>query len=148
MATNKLDLAKKHIEALTKGDWSTYRAMMSENAVYDEEATFRHADNPDSWTEISKAWRTAFPDVQAVIKESFASGDSVVLEVEWTGTHKGVLVGPMGTVAPTNRSGQLGAVLLLRFEGDRIRTCHHYFDLMTLLMQLGIAPQPAQASTP
>ena len=50
MATNKLDLAKKHIEALTKGDWSTYRAMMSENAVYDEEATFRHAANPDSWT--------------------------------------------------------------------------------------------------
>ncbi len=148
MATNKVDLGRKHLDALARGDWTTYRDLMTDDAVYEEEATQRHVDSADRWLEISKAWKSAFPDLKATIKESFASGDSVVCELEWSGTQKGTLLGPFGSIPPTNRAGTLPAVLLLRFDGDRIRACHHYFDMMTMLTQLGIGPQKAQPSAP
>ncbi len=150
MATNKIDLAKKHLDALSRGDWAGYRGMMNDDAVYEEEATRRRVDTADKWVDVSKAWKSAFPDMKASVQECFASGDAVVCEVEWSGTHKGPLAGPMGTIAPTNRAGKLPAMLLFRFDGDRIRECHHYFDLMTMLAQLGVMPQGAQpgATTP
>lgn len=142
MAGNTIDLARQHLDAIGKGDWKAYRAGLTDDAVYEEEATQRRIEGADRYLDAIKAWKTAFPDMKAKVKEAFASGDAVVAELEWEGTHRGQLSGPMGTIPPTNRSGKLPAVLLARFDGDKIRETHHYFDLMTLLRQLGIGPQP------
>jgi len=36
---------------------------------------------------------------------------------------------------------------VLRFDGERIREGRHYFDLLSLLQQLGIAPQMGAAAS-
>ncbi len=148
MPTDKLDLVKKHLEAVTKSDWTTFRNSMADNVDYDEEATQRHVNRADQYVDIVKAWKAAFPDLKSAMKESVATGDAVVCEVEWSGTHKGTLTAPFGTIQPTNRAGKLPAALVYRFDGDRIRAVHHYFDLMTLLSQLGIMPKQAQPTAP
>ncbi len=140
-------IAKDHLEALAKGDWSTYRNGLTDNAVYDEEATQRRVQGADDYIKRIKEWKSAFPDMKATVKEAIAARDAVVLEVEWQGTHKGAFTGPMGSIPATGRQGKLPAMVLFRFEGEKIRETHHYFDLMTMLRDLGVMPQP-QAAPP
>jgi len=148
MAMNKVDIVKKHLDDLAKGDWSSFRGVLTDNAVYEEEATRRRIQGADKYVDTIKTWKTAFPDFKAKVKECVGSGDAVVCELEWSGTHKGPLSGPMGTIPATNRAGTLPAMIMYRFDGDRIRECHHYFDAMTLLMQLGVMPQAPQPTAP
>lgn len=142
MASN-IELLKKSLEAITKGDWKTYRTFLTDDIVYEEEATRRRVTGPDQYIELIKAWKTAFPDLRSTIKQTVDSGDAIVAEVEWEGTHKGTLTGPLGTLPPTGRVGKTPAVIVIRVDNGRIRESRHYFDLMTLLMQLGAMPQAA-----
>ncbi len=140
MASN-IDIVQQSLDAFAKGDWKTYRNFCTDDIVYDEEATRRHVQGPGAFIELLKEWKSAFPDMRATVKQTVASGDAVVAEVEWTGTHEGPLTGPFGDIAPTGRTFTAPAVIVLRFDNGRIRENRHYFDLMTGLMQLGVIPQ-------
>lgn len=143
MATN-IDLGRKLLDVFAKSDWKTYRTMIEDNIVYEEEATRRRIQGADQYIEVLKAWKAAFPDSHAIEKQHVASGDAVVSEVEWEGTHKGTLTGPFGSIGATNRTAKVPAVLVLRFENGKVRELRHYFDLMTLLAQIGAVPEAIQ----
>jgi len=64
----------------------------------------------------------------------------VMAEVEWEGTHTGPFDGPFGTIAATNKRGRVQAVLLFTLKDGKIVENRHYFDLLTVMSQLGIAP--------
>jgi len=134
---------KKQMDNLIKQDWNAFRERLADDAVYEEEATHRRIQGADEYVKAIKAWFTAFPDMKVKIKDTVVSGDAVVAELEWEGTHKAPLSGPMGTIPATGKSGKLRAVLAMRYDGDKVREARHYFDLMTLLTQLGVLPQPA-----
>ncbi len=148
MATNLVDLAKKHLEALGKQDWKTYRAMLTDRVIYEEEPTQRRIEGADPFVDVVKKWQQAFPDLHANIKQLLASGDAVVAEIEWEGTHRGQLDGPFGPIPPKGAHGKVPAVVVMRFDGDKIRECRQYFDLMTLLRNIGAVPRPAAQPTP
>jgi predicted ester cyclase len=59
-------------------------------------------------------------------------------EVLWEGTHTGLLKGPFGEIPATGKRGSVNAVQIFHFEGDKIRELRHYFDLMTVLNQIGV----------
>jgi steroid delta-isomerase-like uncharacterized protein len=143
MAKDKRQLVNEYFDALTKQDWQRFRATLSDESAYEEEATHRRLDNPDDGVEVAKAWMRAFPDLKAEVKELIVSGDAAVVELVWRGTHTGQLTAPFGTIGATSKRAEVPAMMLLRFDGDRIGEVRHYFDLLTLLAQLGIAPQPA-----
>jgi limonene-1,2-epoxide hydrolase len=46
---------------------------------------------------------------------------------------------PTGDIAPSNRRISLKAAQVFEIEGERIREAHHYFDLTSLLQQIGAA---------
>ncbi|MGZ3440406.1 MAG: ester cyclase [Polyangia bacterium] len=142
--TTNVELARKILDLFAKADWKTYRTMIEDNIVYEEEATRRRIQGADQLIEVLKAWKAAFPNLRATEKQHIASGDAVVSEVEWEGTHQGTLTGPFGTIAATNRSGKTPAVLVVRFENGKMRELRHYFDMMTLLAQIGGLPQGMQ----
>jgi steroid delta-isomerase-like uncharacterized protein len=142
MASN-IDIVQQSLDAFAKGDWKTYRSLCTDDIIYEEEATRRHVQGPDAFIELLKEWKSAFSDLRAVVKQTVASGDAVVVEVEWHGTHDGLLTGPFGDIAPTGRTAMTPAVLVLRFDNGRIREDRHYFDLMTALSQLGAVPTGA-----
>ena len=66
-----------------------------------------------------------------------ASGETVVLEVTWRGTHTGPLQTPRGPLAPTGRRIELRACMALEVAGDRVRVQRQYFDMATMMEQLG-----------
>lgn len=135
------DVVHRQLKAFCDGDWSTYKQLLADGAVYEEEATTRRITGADEIVRAVQPWKNAFPDMGFKLKEAIGSGDAVVCEVEWTGTHKGALIGKMGNIPPTGKTARVPAVLVVRFDGERIRESRHYFDLLSLLAQLGITPQ-------
>ena len=80
-------------------------------------------------------------DAKGTVTNALASGNTAVLEITWEGTQTGPLVGPGGTIPPSGKRQVTPAAFLMTFEGDRIKEGRQYFDSMTLLQQLGAAPQ-------
>jgi len=71
--------------------------------------------------------------------------DTVVLEITWQGTHTGDLISSMGAIPPSQKRVKLAAVQVIRFKGDKVVETRHFFDLMTLLAQIGAVPMAATA---
>lgn len=135
-----LDLIKKHLNALQEGNWDDFRASLAGNAIYEEVATQQRFEGGDKFVAAVQRWKKGFPDLRGTVIDSVFSGDKGMVEVEWTGTHNGVLESPFGTIRPTNRQVLNRGVLSLRFVDGKIAESRHYFDLYGLMGQLGLAP--------
>src|SRR5262252_2437635 len=83
------EVFNKQMQAFTAGDWKAYKETLKDDAIYEEEATGRRVQGRDAVVQTVEPWKSAFPDVKATIKEMIASGDALVVELEWTGTHQG-----------------------------------------------------------
>jgi steroid delta-isomerase-like uncharacterized protein len=82
--------------------------------------------------------RKAFPDQRNRVLELHHAEDSVVMELELTGTHLGSFRG----LPPTGRSFRCRMAAVFEFEEDRLVCERVYFDQNTILRQLGIAHDP------
>lgn len=134
------DVLQECLDAFTAGDWKRYKSYLADEATYEEEATGRRAVGGDAIVQVIEPWKRAFPDIAYSVKDTIGSADALVLEIEWTGTHLGPLVSPFGTIPPTKKFGKTPAVQVARFDGEKIRELRHYFDMLSLLRQMGLAP--------
>ena len=132
----RIDIAKRGIEAFNNGDWDAVRAAFTPNATYNEVGTGRLITGADGIVEALQGWKTAFPDVRGTVTNAFASGDQVSLEISWKGTHTGPLETPSGTIEASGKSQTTPALMTVIIEGDKIAEQRHYFDMMTLLSQI------------
>ncbi len=135
-----LDIVKKHLADLSAGKWNDYQAALSKDAVYEEIATKQISKGAEEYVKSVQRWKRAFPDLNAKFINGFAAGDRVLVEVEWEGTHSGPLEGKFGTFQPTNKKGRVSGAMLFTIKNNKITETRHYFDLLTILGQLGVAP--------
>lgn len=146
-----LDIVKKHLADYAAGNWDDYRASLANDLVYEEFCTRQRTHGIDDYVNVVQRWKSAFPDLKATIRNSFVADDNVVIEVEWEGTNTGPLEGPFGTISPTRKRGSVQAVLVFKLKDGKIRESRHYFDLLTVLEQLGVTPMltaPQRPSAP
>jgi predicted ester cyclase len=125
------------IEAFNAADWPRYRDLVGD-ATYFEAATGREASGEDLM-QLVMGWRTAFPDLKGTITSSAEAGDTVAQEIRWQGTHSGPLTTPDGELPPTGNSMTVLAALIATYEGDRLVSFRHYFDLLAILTAAGAA---------
>jgi len=135
-----LEILKKSLEDFSAGNWDSLKASLMTDAVYEELATGTRVQGADKFIDVLQRWRRAFPDVKCTILSGFASGDHVVAEVEWQGTHTGPFEGPFGIVQATNKRGTTRAVIVAKFKDGKLVEEHHYFDMLKMLTDLGLAP--------
>ena len=135
------DVLQGCLNAFTAGDWKRYRTYLTDKAIYEEEASGLRAQGGDAIVKAIEPWKRAFPDIGVTIKEAIGSGDALVIEIEWAGTHLGPLAGPLGAIPPSKKFGKTPAVQVVRFDGEKIREIRHYFDMLSLLRQIGVAPE-------
>jgi steroid delta-isomerase-like uncharacterized protein len=86
--------------------------------------------------------RAAFPDQRNELIAMHQADDSVIVEFDLLGTHLGSLRG----LPPTGREFTCRTLAIFEFEGEGIVCERVYFDLLTILGQLGIAAAPAALS--
>jgi len=134
-------LAKESIDAYNRGDWGRIRQLFASDGVYQEIATGRTARGVDEFNALNQGWKSALPDSKGTVTSALASGDTAVIEVTWEGTHTGPLQTPTGeTIQPTGRSVKVPGVQIIKTSGDQIKETRHYFDAMSLMVQLGVIP--------
>ena len=81
---------------------------------------------------------TSFPDEHGTITGVYTSGDTVAIELSWEGTQSGPIATPDGQVLPaSNKRISVKSVEVIEVEEGKLKSLRHYFDLMTLLKQIG-----------
>lgn len=140
---SSVDVARENVEAFNAGDWDRFRATLTADSVYDEMATQRHLEGQEAILDANRGWKEAFPDATGRIEKACVGEGTVTLEIVWEGTQTGAMHMPTGDLPPSNRHVAVKAAEVFEFEGDKIRSSHHYFDMMGLLQQVGAVPTAA-----
>ncbi len=133
-----IDAAKAPLLAYNDKNWAAVRAAITPQFAYDEVATGLKVQGADEAIAVWQAWATAFPDSRATIHNELASGNMVILEHTWNGTHRGPLQTPTGTIPATGKPIEVRACMIVEIAGDKAAVQRHYFDMATLLQQLGV----------
>jgi len=133
-----VDLAKEQVIAYNEKDWDRARAALAPEVIYDELGTQRKVKGVDDVLTAWKGWATAMPDSRATFRSELVSGNTAVLEITWTGTHKGPLMMPDGEIPATGKKMELHACQVVEVANDQVKSVRHYFDMGTLLDQLGV----------
>ena len=93
-------------------------------------------DGEDEVGEYFRITRTAFPDQRNELIALHHADDAVVAEFDLKGTQQGELRG----LAPTGKEFTCRCVALFLFEEDRLVCERVYFDVLTIISQLGVTP--------
>ncbi len=137
-----IDLIKAGMEAFNAQDWDRFFA-------FDDESIVTYAPNLEEPLKGLEAYKErfetnveAFPDQHIETKRVFGDAEWVVLEGVFTGTHKGAFLGPGGEeIPPTHRRVELPLALVFKIEGGKVTEEHDYYDNLTFMSQLGLAPE-------
>ena len=132
------DHAKSVVDAFNNQDWDKTRELFGDS-TYNELGTQRSIDNIDAIIEAFQVWKAAMPDVTGTVTSAIESGEQVVLEIDWEGTHTGELMTPQGPIPASGKRQKTSAAFIFEYHNGELKESRHYFDLLTLLQQIGAA---------
>lgn len=142
MADSAVDVARESIECFNAGGFDRLRSLLADDSYEEEHATQRRLEGADAQVEAGRGWKEAFPDGRGTVERAYVDGNTVTLELTWEGTQSGPMLTPDGKeLPPSNRRGTVRACQVVEIEGGKIIATRHYFDLMTLLQQVGALEQ-------
>ena len=85
------------------------------------------------------AFRVGFPDTHVSVERVVAEGDMVVVRWVLNATNTGNFFG----IPATNRPVTLGGISMYRISDGKMAEGWVEYDQLSLMQQLGLAPQPA-----
>jgi predicted ester cyclase len=91
-------------------------------------------------------WLRACPDGRLTVRNELVSGQWLVEEVLFEGTHQGPMDTQAGTLSATGKKLAIKAVMITRYESDLALETRLYFDQIDVLNQLGAMPALAAAA--
>ncbi len=133
-----VDAAKASIIAYGAKDWDAVRRVVTPGIVYDEVSTNRNVRGIDDVLAIWQGWAAALPDSKASFESVHVSGNTVILELTWRGTHTGPLRTAAGEIPATGRPIELRACQIVDVVDGKTHRVRQYFDMATLMVQLGV----------
>jgi predicted ester cyclase len=88
--------------------------------------------------QLSSTFLAAFPDAEMTDEDVIAEGEKVVRRYTTRGTHQGEteMFGP-----PTGREVELKGITIHRIEGGKIVEEWESYDNLSMMKQLGLAPE-------
>ena len=135
-----VEICNAFTTTFNNSDWDGNMALLADNVTYMEYATGREFTSRGTWLEASQGWKIAFPDAKGTILNTIESGNTVVQEVTWEGTHTGNMHTPDGQIIPPTGKKQItNAVMIMTIEDGKITRANHYFDMLSMMAQLGLA---------
>ena len=101
---------------------------------------------PDGYKRLMLFLVESFPDMRVELTNVFATEDQVVLEGIVRGTRIDSLYLSSGALPATGHSFELRCCFVYQIRNGKIVSVHTYYDMMTLMEQLGLAPATGQAT--
>ncbi len=96
-------VVRKFYEAFNAHSLGKSKGILSSNVVVETSGGVS-AKGREEAIALFRGWWEAFPDARAEVTDLVASGDTVVTESTFTGTHRGVLRAPGLDAAPSGRA--------------------------------------------
>ena len=132
-----IQVVHEAIRAFNESDWTLNRSVYSENVIYEQKPTGETMRGYEAFEEKCIEWKGLMSDCAGAIGDTYVSGDWVILEVVWSGTHTGPMQTPMGEIAPSGNTMNNPGVCLYRIEDGKIVEIRNYFDMLVLLREFG-----------
>jgi steroid delta-isomerase-like uncharacterized protein len=123
-------------EAWSAHDMKRLLPLFTDDFVYEDMPMGVVNRNASELRAFGEGFFSGFPDVTFEMRSSFADGTSGGSEWVMRGTHKGDLPG----MPATGKRIDVRGAAVFEFTGDKIRRVSDYWDLATLLRQLGLMP--------
>ena len=134
------DVAREGLEAWNKRDFARMRELMHAEYSYTGGDGVEQK-GADAGMAVAQMFATALPDGRIDIVSVKEAGDTAIVEFIGRGTHKGELMG----IAPTGKTVALPVCNVMEIRDGKILREREYMDMLTLMTQLGVAPEPAAA---
>lgn len=130
-------LVRRQAERFNARDFDAYESVLAEDVevVLVPFETMLHGSRTARDHVVSHA--VAFPDTHIEVKRVLADEAGATVEFVAHGTHTGPLLTPMGTIEPTGRAADVHYCFVYEIEQGRIHCIHQYFDVTTMMRQLG-----------
>lgn len=124
-------------------DAAAFAAQFSEDSVLRIIATGDVLHRREQLRAVAEAYLHAFPNLRIERRNTYECGDAIcIIESTLTATHQGEFMG----IPPTHRSVELLICSIFTLGADQhLGEEVVYFDAATLLRQLGVLPEPADA---
>ena len=129
-------------KALARHSWEASNNPDIIDEVYTPDLFWHEPDRDIQGYEQAKQFVSsfieAFPDLNATVEDVIGEGDKVVTRWTIRGTHQGEIeeFGP-----PTGKQAELQGISIHRIEGGKIVEEWNRYDNLSLLQQLGLAPE-------
>ncbi len=142
-AQDNATLVRRIYDAWNNRDWDTMTAAIDQDSELLSVPTGQTLRGPQGFLQYGQNWASAFPDGRVELTNVIASDDGAAVEFRGRGTHTAPLLTPMGEIPATHRSIDQSFCDVYRISNGRIRSQRAYFDVASLMQQLGVAPPTA-----
>jgi len=126
------ELLDRFVELFNAGRYEEAEADFAPGGYSEEVGTGRRLTIKEA-TANARAWKEAFPDARGTITNKIVAGNKGAAEILWRGTNRGSLMGN----APTGKSVEVRAVVVIDTDGAKIKRATHYIDVAGMTAQLG-----------
>ena len=142
MASKNVQTVLAIYECFNKRDLDGAVAAVSEDLKFESHGLGETYKSRSELRDSFQAWISGFSDGKITEPKAIEAGNTVIAQFVGTGKNDG----PMGPFQkPTGRSVSVPFVDIWQFDAQgRIVGGETYFDMLTMLVQLGHAERPAQ----
>jgi steroid delta-isomerase-like uncharacterized protein len=134
----RMAVVRRHLEAENAYRMKDTLETLTAECVFEDMALGERFEGHAGATEYYERWWHAFPDLRWHPERRYFTEEGFVSEVVARGTHRGDFFG----LEPTGRTVELSVVIIVDFRDGRIAGERLYYDLASLLRQLGTRTIP------
>ncbi len=134
-AKSNLNLAGQWIEAMNKHDVKLMGSFCADDIVQREIPEPETSIGKEGIIKAYEELFTGFPDCTTEIVYRIADEKSVLLEVLWKGTSKGIFRG----TPPTGKKVELPIVYVFEINNRKIQKIREYYDALSYMNQMGLS---------
>jgi steroid delta-isomerase-like uncharacterized protein len=138
------DLVKTFHQSFEKKDEKAFTALLADDVVYSDYMQPADSKGKRASTTTFKNLVVAFPDIKVVPVNTWAAGDSVIVESEVTGTFKAML----GYTLPTKKTGTLHSLDVMQFRDGKLSRGWSYGSSGEFAWAFGLLPKEAPKKDP
>lgn len=133
---NKAMMRQAYQEIFEKRDMDAVEDFIAADCIEHDPAAGGRS-GPEAVKYFVEVFSTAFPDFSVKVDDMIFEGDKGMTRLTFTGTHQGDFFGAPGS----GRRFSVGGVDIFRFANGKIAEHWGYFEEMSMMRQLGLAPE-------
>ena len=133
---------RRWIEAYNERDLEAEADVLAPGFVAHVPAAPGPLEGLEAWRRFSGPFAEAFPDLRLTVEDVVSDGEKVAARVAFRGTHRGEFQG----IAPTDKEVAFSSMEFNRVVGGKVEEHWVELDLLGLMQQLGVIPEPEDSS--